>query len=644
MNNMRRNYIMFTFKLESNSGCKNFLFFIIAAAITFTSCTVIEDAGKTNEAFIIRFEINKSQNPSLSRDYTGVLHAPTQSIMVAINEAVSSKSLIPSIVVSEGATIKPSSGEVVDFTNPVQFKVTSLSGKVNIYTVSVSLPDAEPYISRITINDAICPYDKSTSSFFYTLANNNTNSASIFCTGQHIASLTIEGQSLPNGGTFSESKFKPGNTVMVTPINAVGKAGTPVRLVLTSLPLVNITATETIVNEPKRECFISVIDPMNRTNKNQHYFPPHRAGIEIRGGLAQAFPKKSYAIEFWHPDKNEETEEGTNLLGIRNDGDWILDAMYIDKSRMRNRVSMDLWTDINKVPHITYEPNAINGSRGYFVEVFLNNQYEGLYCLSDRVDRKQLKLDKREGFSYKASHWSLSTEFISGEAIYDNSMDTWDGWELKYQSEIGASSSPKIKWEPLREFIRFTANSSNAMFISEIHNKIDIPNLIDYLLITNALGADDNTGKNSFFSIYNNANPKFFITAWDLDATWGRKWEGSKIDLRDNEFIGVTGIPRTDSRYCRPNAFFQRTMLLNPSNIKQQMKDRWQQLRNNELSLYELTLRIQTYKQLFDYSGAYERERLRWPGTTEELNSETTYMISWMENRLRQMDKIIHNL
>ena len=635
---------MFSFIYSNLQLYQKRLIYFFMAVFVVSSCTVIEERTISDDAYIIAFEISRSQNPALTKDFTGVFHQPTQSILVPITDIVPTLSLVPTLVISEGASVKPASGELVDFTRPVQYKVTSSSGKVNSYTVTISAPNSEPVISKITINGAVCPFDKISGSYFYALPGSNHQGAVIFLTGQHISSLILDGEPLPNGGTFSGSRFKPGNTIQVTPVNGLGAAGKPVKLILTSLPLITISTTETIVNEPKRVCHVSLIDPLNRTNNNQHYFPPHRAGIEIRGGLAQAFPKKSYAIEFWHPDIDEEVEEGTSLLGIRNDGDWILDAMYVDRARIRNRVSMDLWTDINKVPHLAHKPNAVNGSRGYFVEVFLNDTYLGLYCLSDRVDRKQLKLDMKEGFSYKASHWSLSTEFISGEASYNNSSDTWDGWELSYQSENSATLSPMVKWEPLRDFIRFTVNSTNSDFKSKLETKIDFANLVDYLLVTNALGADDNTGKNSFFSIYNNANSRFFITAWDFDATWGRKWEGSKIDLRDKEFIGVTGTPRADSRYCRPNAFFQRLMRENPSNIKQQMKVRWQQLRSDELSHNKLANRVEEYKQLLMSSGAYDRERSRWPGTVEELNSETAFMISWMQNRLRQMDEIINDL
>lgn len=61
---------------------------------------------------------------------------------------------------------------------------------------------------------------------------------------------------------------------------------------------------------------------------------------------------------------------------------------------MRNRLCMDLWNSFSPVPYINDEPDAINGTRGKFVEVLVNGKYQGLYCLSEKIDRKQLKLKK----------------------------------------------------------------------------------------------------------------------------------------------------------------------------------------------------------------------------------------------------------
>jgi spore coat protein CotH len=318
--------------------------------------------------------------------------------------------------------------------------------------------------------------------------------------------------------------------------------------------------------------------------------------------------------------------------------------MYIDKARMRNRLSTDIWNELNHVPHFPQEPNAVNGTRGRFVELFINNQYQGLYCMTERIDRNQLNLDKNEGLSYKASNWSPSTEFISGDATANNSSEIWNGWELEFQGEYFLKSLPSVRWEPLRDFIRFTTASSDSEFISQVFSKIDMNNLIDYLIFINVMGADDNTGKNTFFSVYKSSFRRFFITPWDLDATWGRKWEGSRIDLTAEDFIGVTGIPGINSKYCRPNAFFIRLMKLNPSEFKSKLKIRWKELKSGPFSLTSVRSRVETFKKLFLSSGAYSRENSRWQGSVNDIETETEYMLSWIGGRIAQVDLYITSL
>jgi hypothetical protein len=430
----------------------------------------------------------------------------------------------------------------------------------------------------------------------------------------------------------------------ITPVNKKGKTLTPFRLVLSTLPLVQIIHSDSIVNEPKVPCRVSVIDPSGKTNKFRFWFPPHRAGIEIRGGLSRQFPKKSYGLEFWAENINEEVSSGTALFGFRDDGDWILDAMYVDKSRMRNRLSTDIWNDLNRLPYAHLEPKAMNGTRGCFVELFINNQYGGLYCLTEKIDRNQLNLDRNEGFSYKATYWSSATEFTSGEDPASNSSATWKGWELEFQGENYLKSNPAVRWEPLRDFIRFTVNASDSEFKAQVFSRIDMSNVIDYLIFMNVMGADDNTGKNTFFSLYKSTSLPFFITPWDLDATWGRKWEGSKISLTSEDFIGVTGIPGTNSKYCRPNAFFRRLITLNPADFRIKLKNRWNALKSGPFDMNSLTERVEAYKQLFNSSGAFSRENAKWPGSMYAPDTETQYMLTWIESRIAQVDAYINGL
>ena len=94
--------------------------------------------------------------------------------------------------------------------------------------------------------------------------------------------------------------------------------------------------------------------------------------------------------------------------------------MAVDPACMRNRVATDIWNDFSTAPYYKdREKKVRTGTRGRFVEVFLNGRYYGIYCMTEKMDRKQLKLkkfksaaestsgsDEVHGLLYKSSQWS----------------------------------------------------------------------------------------------------------------------------------------------------------------------------------------------------------------------------------------------
>ncbi len=72
-----------------------------------------------------------------------------------------------------------------------------------------------------------------------------------------------------------------------------------------------------------------------------------------------------------------DSTDGKLLKGMRSDNKWILDAMFVDASRMCNRVSTDLWNDFAAAPYYAdQEPKARTGTRGRFVEMILGRQLQ----------------------------------------------------------------------------------------------------------------------------------------------------------------------------------------------------------------------------------------------------------------------------
>ena len=348
--------------------------------------------------------------------------------------------------------------------------------------------------------------------------------------------------------------------------------------------------------------------------------------IRHRGASSTKYKKKSYAIKLY--DENGQKKD-TALFGMRSDNYWILDAMATDKARMRNRVAMDLWLDFSAKPYYqSLEPKLCNGYNGKFVEIYVNGAYEGIYCLMERVDRKQLKLKKWKnntinGVLYKSVSWDGS--FFGNLTPYDNNSATW----MRYEYEYPDLEDSLINWAPLYNAMNFVNTASSEDFVNEAPERYDIPLFTDYYLFTALLSARDNMGKNLYLSYYNiNQASKLVVTPWDIDHSFGRKYNSDEepTDIEVNFDVRL----------------YQRLKNEMPGYYTQ-MLARYASLRQDIFSLDSLRQRFTDYFQLFADTEADERETARWNGEDHisfDFSYEETYIHSWLEQRLVYTDSL----
>lgn len=381
------------------------------------------------------------------------------------------------------------------------------------------------------------------------------------------------------------------------------------------------------------------------------------AKFRYRGASAQGYPKKSYAVKLIDSKGNSVDRE---YFGLRNDNNWILDAMYIDGACMRNRVSTDLWNDFATLPYHRrngWEKKAKTGTRGRFVEVFLNGRYHGLYCMTEKMDRKQLRLKKSvdakpatetteavgdtiHGSLYKSSQWSyevfmghdLGSTSYPGRSPrgYNNNLkqETWASYEIKYPDW----EKQKIDWGPLWNAVNFVATTDDYVFDEEVKNYFDYPVVRDYFLFIELMLATDNHGKNMFFFNYDQKAQKcakmIGITPWDLDGTWGIRWDGSK------------SYTKAAQQYEHgTHTLFYRLFHSSKWNWFNDLKARYAELRTKQFSEESLTNRFLDYGNLFRESGADVREQNRWNGYHTDILGDVDYIKQWIADRLKFLDK-----
>ena len=389
-----------------------------------------------------------------------------------------------------------------------------------------------------------------------------------------------------------------------------------------SLPLINLVVDLGKVTKPVYTiASMEVCDPLRRMGGN--VFTPFRCKVKYRGNSSMRYEKKSFTIKLLDTYNGE---FDVNLLGLRTDDTWVLDAMALDRIRMRNRVNFDVWNDMSRVPYQT-DFNRRNGTVGLFVELFVNGQYHGLYCLTDKVNRKLLALEKMKvseqgdstirGVLYKGVEWSLATK-LNGYEPTDTWPHIWNGWELAYPEELPCETS----YGPLVRFIDYCSKTTDQQLVDGVSQRFYMGNLCDYMVFLLSQGIWDNLFKNAYLSVVNiSKGERILITPWDLDCSLGGGWNGDYADIM------------TDLRLVRSAELTRRLWEGNLAAFKSLVSDRWKALRESILSEEVLNARLDDYAQQFMVSGAWEREYDKWNGNPvplkRDLSEEVAYVKDW---------------
>ena len=405
-------------------------------------------------------------------------------------------------------------------------------------------------------------------------------------------------------------------------------------IILTNLPIVEIRVLNDN-NTTYVQGTLRINNPLDASSNKLVL-----AKFRHRGATALTYPKISFNIKLIQEDGSD---LDSTILGIRPENSWILDAMAIDRIRMRNRVCFDIWNSYSTTPDTTNYNNR-NGTKGQFVEVLINGSYNGLYCISDKIDRKLLDLKKVKynedstaitvrGVLYKSNSWDNTSLNISN--MVESSMDTtvWNNWELEYPDDYPSSEA----WMPLKELYELC--SDNTAFLNGFSTSFFEDNVVDYHLFILALNVEDNGNKNEFLSTHNITKSKqFLITPWDLDTSLGGYYDGRYYD-------GTYATTTVADHRINQNNPFLMAWTTNIDNYRNLMANRWKRLRNRALSQDSINAELEKYASLFLQCGAWQREVERWPTgcpIVTDLNKEIKYIEAWYANRLVGMNDYLN--
>lgn len=372
-----------------------------------------------------------------------------------------------------------------------------------------------------------------------------------------------------------------------------------------------------------------------------------KAKFKTRGATAQSYLMKPSLNMKLRTDDYSSSQDSM-LLGIRSASKWILDAMAIDRICMRNRVCMDVWNALSPLPYDT-DFGGRSGTVGKFIELYINGDYMGIYCLSDHINRKLLNLKKYDeekgrvrGVLYKSgtsdianqNERNFKADYTAATISYHNA------WELKEPEDHECMEA----WEPLVDL------HDNRTTYADVRKYFDIDNLVDFQLHVLALSIVDNWGnKNHFFSIRNMqkdiddpdpteaARRKCLVTPWDLDCSLGGNYQGTNHSGTYTDWA-VEALPAN-------GGFYPFYVCQGQQEYQDKLKARWAEVRSTVFSTQSINARLEAYRDLFLNSGAWERMVKHFdaqsdrPLYVDDLAKEVAYIEEWYADRHDKIDR-----
>lgn len=342
-------------------------------------------------------------------------------------------------------------------------------------------------------------------------------------------------------------------------------------------------------------------------------YPDMECTWHIRGNTTSQYEKASYRLTL--------TEKKVSFLGMRRDDDWILHSLYDDDGLIHNKLSYEVWQRIAG-------SNQVDNDEGIgmeYVELFLDDQYRGIYGLSERIDKKELALNNGDVL-YK---WR-EIGSPGADDFYEELTDEMNPhFILKYPSvHVSQDWEPLMQWTSLFLHDEFTDYGAGISLLN-------MENAIDYNLFIMVSGADDNMMKNVYLwaDYQQDGSYRIIKIPWDLNMTWGNSW----IDEYACHFNKYQHKNLESTWSWAPDIY--KLYLYDPTGMGERIQSRYLELRENIITKESLTEIVDMQYQYLHASGACIRNAWIWPVECDYWSDE--YIYEYIDKRIDFLDEYI---
>ena len=200
--------------------------------------------------------------------------------------------------------------------------------------------------------------------------------------------------------------------------------------------------------------------------------------IKYRGNSSYSdFDKPQYRIVF--QNKSHDKAKDIALFGMNEGSDWVLYGPFLDRTLLRSKLFLDISREL-----LPWSPDS------RFVEVYLNDNYEGLYLVIEAVQVNEHRIGLYEkGLLSGETAYLVWRERVGQE---DNPIKTYGSEEAhtSYELSVGFPSSRRITQAQLdwisSDISRFEKALYGDDFLDDrlgYRSYVNLDTFVDYFLI-----------------------------------------------------------------------------------------------------------------------------------------------------------------
>jgi spore coat protein CotH len=376
----------------------------------------------------------------------------------------------------------------------------------------------------------------------------------------------------------------------------------------TGLPIIYLTTSGNAYIDSKED----YVDGTVTIKGGRDFENAPSAIMEIRG--------RGNSTWFLHPKKpfQMKLDDKSTFLDMPSKKKWLFLAEYSDKTMLRNTISFEM----GYLSNLDWTPKST------FAEVYINDEYNGTYNITEKVEEGSNRVDiGDDGFLLEIDQLDRQDPddvyFYTGEflvAIKEPSLD-WDDEQYNY-----------IKAH-INEFEATLFASNFADPITGYPKYIDVDSFVDWYLISEIT---KNVDSRFYSSIYFHLVPGEKIKMgplWDFDLSFGN------VDYADSRY--------SEGFWVKDNPWIAR--LFTDSVFVDKVKTRFTYFKNNQNVIMDkidayadkLNLAQQENDAKWETLGKYV-----WPNPLvfDTYSEEVTHLKTWYSQRMAWLDDALNHL